>query len=125
MAYHTAFSVHTLTTPDHTHQSVHPFLCARYYIMDRHHLNPRLQLQEASDTEMTPPCPRFERTNPFDDLAPPGTITPPIDDSLGIDPHQRDPKRSDIQGKGTPGGTDASPGELENSRKGVTVSIRS
>jgi hypothetical protein len=37
--------------------------------------NLKFQFQEASDTEMTPPCPTQERSNPFDDLAPPGLAT--------------------------------------------------
>ena len=57
----------------------------------------RFQFQEASDTEMTPPCPTQERSNPFDDFAPPGAM---MVDVANIDPATHDPHMFEMQRRG-------------------------
>jgi hypothetical protein len=65
--------------------------------------NPRFQFQEASDTEMTPPCLAQERTNPFDDLAPPEMMAGQNFDAMKLDPATHDPhvfEKQRISGQG-------------------------
>jgi hypothetical protein len=92
--------------------------------MDRRHLTPRFQLQEASDTEMTPPCPTYERTNPFDDLAPSNTPVSPTFE-MSIEPGEYEPNSLGMRRKNIQGGMGISEAAQERGRESITVSRRS
>lgn len=79
--------------------------------------NLRFQFQEASDTEMTPPCPTQERSNPFDDLAPPGMMM--VDDVAQIDPATHTPHMFEMQRRGMyPGDREMQSALQENNAPG-------
>jgi hypothetical protein len=85
----------------------------------------RFQFQEASDTEMTPPCPTTERSNPFDDLAPPGAMsgTGSSFDAVKIDIATHNPHMYEMQRRGIYPGDQDLPAGLQANAMGGNVDV--
>jgi hypothetical protein len=81
--------------------------------------------QEASDTEMTPPCPTTERSNPFDDLAPPGAMsgTGSSFDAVKIDIATHNPHMYEMQRRGIYPGDQDLPAGLQANAMGGNVDV--
>jgi len=89
--------------------------------MDRRNHTPRFELQEASDTELTPPCPTFERTNPFDDLTPSNMPVSPTF-KMPTEPEKFEPNSSSMRRKNIQSGMGLVGDAQERDGGSITVS---
>jgi len=92
--------------------------------MDRRNHTPRFELQEASDTELTPPCPTFERTNPFDDLTPSNMPVSPTF-KMPTEPEKFEPNLLGMRRKNIQGGMSLVGYAQERDGGSITVSRKS